>query len=361
MTARLRASTGIAEVVAAPRQKQPRLALPRPEDVVRFPADMPPRLLVIVDAEEEFDWNHFVRSATAVTNVRHQVLAHEILDRWKVAPTYTVDYAVASQADGVAPLAELLADGRCEIGAQLHSWVTPPFEETVSVQTSYACNLPRSLEFAKIERLTETIADSFGVRPTIYRAGRYGLGPNSMDALLRFGYQIDCSILPWVNLNTRGGPDFSEFGVDPFWVDPRRSLLELPVSVGMTGMLDWMGVAEFLYPYLSSPSARSLHIPGILSRLRLLDRIPISPEGTSLEEAKLVTRWMLGQGHRVFAVSYHSSSLGIGVGPYVQNKADLSAFLGWLDGYLEFFFSEIGGQPARPGEIRSLAQAATSG
>ena len=41
-------------------------------------------------------------------------------------------------------------------------------------------NLPASapLERAKITRLTDKIVDSFGVRPTVYLAGRYGYGRN---------------------------------------------------------------------------------------------------------------------------------------------------------------------------------------
>jgi hypothetical protein len=38
-----------------------------------------------------------------------------------------VDYPVASQAEGRAPLRELMQSGLCDIGAQLHPWVTPPF------------------------------------------------------------------------------------------------------------------------------------------------------------------------------------------------------------------------------------------
>ena len=93
-----------------------------------------------------------------------------------------------------------------------------------------------------------------------------------------------------------------------------------------------------------------------MARLRLLDRIRLSPEGNTLEEAKRLTRFMASNGHKVFVISYHSPSLGIGHTPYVQTRADLDRFMGWLDGYLEFFFGEIGGIASTPVQVLEWAQ-----
>ncbi len=46
--------------------------------------------------------------------------------------------------------------------------------------------------------------------------------------------------------------------------------------------------------------------------------------------------------------------------PYVRTEADLDRFLDTLDGYFDFFMADLGGQPATPGEIRTLAKAADS-
>jgi len=337
------------------------LATPPPDRHIRIPTTAPPLLLVIVDAEEEFDWKSYRRTAISVGNIRAQTRAQELLGRFKVVPTYMVDHPVASQVEGIAPLAEFLADGLCQIGAQLHSWVTPPFEEEISPRTTFAGNLPAALEFAKLETLTAAIENGFGVRPTIYRAGRYGFGPNTTEALRRLGYQIDCSVLPGINLKPRQGPDFSRFGTEPFWLDQDRTLLELPLTAGMVGLLGRSAIAPALYPWIASPLAAKMRIPAILSRSRLLDRIPLTPEGTTLAEAKKVTRWLWARGHRTFCVSYHSSSLIVGGTPYIRTEADLAIFLGWLEGYLEFFFGEMGGQAATPHDIRNLALASVGG
>lgn len=317
-------------------------------DLVLFPERETPQLVVIVDAEEEFQWGDYSRSATSVENIRHQHLAHRIYERYGVAPTYVVDYPVASQPNGFGPLRDLLQDGYCQIGAQLHPWVTPPFEEEVGARTSFACNLHKELEFAKLRNLTAAVQDNFGVRPLVYRAGRYGFGSNTSAALAALGYRVDCSVLPYIDLRPRHGPDFQQVGGTPFWLDEARTLLELPCTVGLVGLLGRLNVAPQLYSLASSLIGTRLRLTAILARSRLLDRIPLTPEGTSIDEAKRMTRWLLDRGLRVFNISYHSSSLVPGHTPYVRTVADRDALLGWIDEYLGFFFGEIGGRAATP-------------
>ena len=97
---------------------------------------------------------------------------------------------------GRAPLRELLQSGLCEVGAQLHPWMTPPFTEEVGEANSYAGNLPVALEFEKARRLTEALAEAFGAAPRLYRTGRFGAGPRTADILKRLGYLADSSITP---------------------------------------------------------------------------------------------------------------------------------------------------------------------
>ena len=165
-----------------------------------------PRLLVTVDAEEDFDWSRpFSRAATDVTSMRSQHVAHRLFERHGVVPTYMVDYPVASQDAGRAPLRELLASGLCGIGAQLHPWVTPPFDEAVSFHNSYQGNLPVDVERAKIAALTDEIARAFGAPPRIFRAGRYGVGPNTGAILREARYEADSSVVPCWGFGEQGG------------------------------------------------------------------------------------------------------------------------------------------------------------
>ena len=174
---------------------------PRDWSVVEIPRDQPPLLAVVVDTEEEFDWGEpLARANTRVSSSSAQVRAHRIFERYGLKPTYVVDYPVASKPEGFGPLRELLADGLCEIGSHLHPWVTPPFDEQVCPRNSYPGNLPAALEREKLRRLTAVIEDSFGLRPVVYKAGRYGVGPATTGILEEVGYRIDTSVVPPLDL-----------------------------------------------------------------------------------------------------------------------------------------------------------------
>lgn len=315
-----------------------------------------PKLLVIIDTEEEFDWTQpFSRAATGVAHIRHQERAQRIFERFALRPTYVVDYPVASQEAGYRPLREWLMEGRCAVGAHLHPWVNPPFEEDVSVRNSYAGNLPAALERAKLARLTETIEANFGRRPTLYRAGRYGIGPATAEALAALGYEIDSSVVPWTDFRADTGPDFRRFGDELFWFGPGGRLLEIPLTVGWYGRLRRHG--RTLQPLLAARLAHTLHLPGILARLGLFERIRLSPEGADFAELQRLTETLLRAGKRLFSLTYHSPSLAPGHTPYVRNAAELQGFLKLLEQYCDYFFGRCGGVAGTPEEIRALALA----
>ena len=322
-----------------------------------LPDDATPRLMVIVDTEEEFDWSApFDRAATGVAHIRHQQRAHDVFDRYGLKPTYLMDYPVVCQPDGYGPLLELFQDGRCAIGTHLHPWVSPPFDEPVSRSNSYPGNLPAALEEEKLRVLTHAIADRFGVRPTVYRAGRYGAGPNTADILDRLGYEIDTSVVPRSDFRDDHGPDFRHCDARPYWFgsgrDGGRRLLELPLTVGFVGLA--AGIGHHLHGALTSSWGTRARLQGITARLGLLDRLRLSPEGIGSDDHIRLTRAFLRAGHKVFALTYHSPSLDVGHTPYVRCETDLTLFIDRLKRYCDFFFGEIGGAPATPDDILTL-------
>lgn len=311
--------------------------------------------MVVVDTEAEFDWGKpLSRLATSVRSVRYQVRAHRIFEWYRIIPTYVVDFAVASQPDGVQPLKELLADGRCVIGAHLQPWENPPFVEDIGdLRNSYPGNLPLNLEREKLQRLTEAIEDSFQLHPLIYRAGRFGVGPNTARLLTEFGYRIDTSVVPHADFTREGGPDFKACSALPYWCGPEGKLLEIPLTVGFTGLLRRSG--PWLHHHITRPSAMRLRLPGVLARLHLLDRVRLSPEGIDISELIRLTRTMLRSGVRLFSFTYHSPSLQPGNLSYVQSDADLRRFLDRFERYFDFFFGEVGGRAITPLGVRDLA------
>lgn len=316
-----------------------------------------PLLQVVVDTEEEFDWSRpHARANVATSAMRAQARAHAVLDRYRLRPTYVIDYPVADREDGYRPLLELFQSGRCEIGTHLHPWVNPPHAETVNNRNSYPGNLAPEVEREKLRVLTERIGERFGRRPTIYKAGRYGVGPATAAALEELGYEIDMSVLARTDLSRDEGPDFVACDTAPYWFGRGRRLLEIPMTVGFVGSA--FRSAPRLYRRLMNapPAIRRLRLPGIAARLGLFERITLTPEGIGHDDHRRLTRALLARGYRVFTFSYHSPSLAPGHTPYVRDAAELETFLGRFERYFEFFFGELGGRAVTATEIRALAR-----
>ena len=123
-----------------------------------------PKLIVVVDTEEEFDWaadpDPNAKSVSAINKLH---LVQEIFDEYGIAPCYVVDYPIASSKESVDVLKPILERGGCEIGAHLHPWVNPPFGESLTRANMYPGNLSRDLEYEKLDQLTDTITSAFGV------------------------------------------------------------------------------------------------------------------------------------------------------------------------------------------------------
>ena len=91
---------------------------------------------------------------------------------------------------------------------------------------------------------------------------------------------------------------------------------------------------DWLYPALARlPLLRSL-----LARTGLLERVPLTPEGVTVEEAIRGIDIALDDGLPVLVLSFHSPSLEAGHTPYVRSEADLAALYDWwrrIFAYLE--------------------------
>lgn len=317
----------------------------------RLPAGHPPVLLVVIDTEEEFDWDApFDRAETGVEAMRDVGIGQALFDEFGIKPCYVIDYPIATQETGWRPLKEIQDEGRCEIGAHLHPWVSPPFVEEVNAPNSYPGNLPQGVEEEKLRRLAEAIEDRFGRRPRTYKAGRYGFGRNTAQALELLGFENDCSPAAGFDLSGDGGPDWSRHSPEPAWFGTGGKLLSIPTTGGFVGGL--AGVGSTLHHLAHRPPLIWGRLPGILSRLGALERLMLSPEGYELEHLKRLTRALLDRGTQVFSFSFHSPSLRPGCTSYVRTETDLKGFLAVCRQYFDHFLGELGGVSLTPAELR---------
>lgn len=312
-----------------------------------------PVLTVIIDTEEEFDWRKpYSRSNRDVQALHGLEKAQRVFRKWGIVPTYVADYPVVESPIGRRLIGGWLDAGECEIGAHLHPWVNPPIEEEVGDRNSFPGNLPEDLERAKLTALTEAIKHSFGRRPLIYRAGRYGLGPNSPAILEDLGYLVDLSIVPFTSFAALQGPDFTDFGSEPFWFGERRRLLELPVTRGFVGLMRQANVKWF--DKLDRSIQRRLWVAGALARTGLLERITLTPEGIACGDMRRLCESLIGAGRRVFTFSFHSPSLVPGNTEYVRSDLDLVAFLETMDAFFKYFHHSLRGAFASPLQIYKM-------
>jgi hypothetical protein len=314
-----------------------------------------PLLCVNIDAEEEFEWGaSFSRQNTSVQAIDYLHHGQTIFKEYALRPTYLVDYPVITSAGGGRLFAEWAANGECQVGAQLHPWVNPPHEEVICPYNSFACNLSADLEGRKLEILSDAIERAIGDRPRIYKAGRYGIDIGRENGLAKMGYLVDTSVVPYRSYaGIGGGPDFFDFPDRPFWTTDRGQILYLPITQNLVGPLrplTWPNLNRVIF----SGSASRLHIPGILARLNLLERIMLTPEGVTVTEMSRLLRSMIARGYRIFCLSLHSTTFMPGCTPYTTDAADLEKLLRRIRSILEVFFSEIGGRPTTPLELRQL-------
>ncbi|WP_256926689.1 polysaccharide deacetylase family protein [Sphingomonas sp. TZW2008] len=315
---------------------------PAPDQLIRWPEESGARFIVFVDTEEEFDWSApFARAARSVTAIAALPAMHQRFAERGVFPCYLCDYPVVVDQASAAILKAMVADGSGSIGAQLHAWVNPPHDELVSVHSSYAGNLPVTLEAAKIDALTSAISATFGRAPVAFRSGRYGLGRDTLRLLYERGYRLDTTMRARHDYRPAGGADFSRIGPDAFRAGPGGAIIEVPLTTVYTGALRRAG----------GPLHRLVgaipHGRGVLARTGLLSRVPLSPEGVSITEACEAVRTAMGEGTRLLNLAFHSPSLAPGNTPYVRDAHDLARFHRWWDVMLDLL-DELGVAPTTP-------------
>ncbi|RVU02328.1 WalW protein [Novosphingobium umbonatum] len=317
--------------------------------MVRFAPGTGQRFLVTVDTEEEFDWTKpLTRAAHRVDTVSRLRKFQQFCEGYGVVPIYLIDYPVAMSELAGELLRGAVAEGRAEVGVQLHPWVNPPFEEDVNQFNSFSGNLPYELERAKFRKLYDAIATNFGTAPLIYRAGRYGIGPNTASILREAGLAIDTSVRSGFDYSAHGGPDYKDLPLEPWWVGQKGQLMELPLTTVFTGPL--RRYARWLYPQLG----RIDRLRGVFARLGLLERIPLTPEGVRVDEALRATQIAIDDGLPVLVLSFHSPSLCPGHTPYVRSEEDLDLLYDWWRKIFELMLA----RGVQPGSVQQIMQTA---
>ena len=302
-------------------------------------------LVITIDTEED-DWATYRREGSGLRNIERIPDLQRLFDEFRVRPTYLIDYPVATDPRTSALFRELAKDGRCEIGAHCHPWNTPPFREEISARNTMLCNLDPGLQYEKVRALHGAISENVGAVPACFRAGRWGFDAEVAETIARLGYRIDTSVTPYTDWTRYGGPDFSEESpgmkrIDGDGADSPRGhggLLEVPTTIGFL-QRDFQR-SNRLYRRITGTAWKKTRMLGVLDRLRLLNKVWLSPENSGTAEMIGLTRAMAGNGYPVVNLTFHSPSLVEGLTPFVQEEGDAKRFFRKIREYLEFARSE---------------------
>src|SRR3954447_10468469 len=304
-------------------------------------------LLVGIDTEGDNQWDAAARVHQQFSNIYALPRLHAVFARHGIRPTYVITYPVAMDSRSADVLGELVSVGDCEIGAHHHAWETPPCTEDDRRRHPYASMLPRAQFDRQLASLTAAIEEGVGVRPVSYRSGRFGFSATHVATLERYGYLVESSVAPLFYEAHKGGPDFVDAPLTPYFlsydsaVRPGTSrVLEIPCSAALDrDVPQWLARAygRAPWPYNTRRVLRKLG----LARLQWL-----RPSYSSFEEMCALARRLTIAGIPVLNMLFHSSEAIVGGSPYNRTDAELEAFVDRLDRFLAFAVGELGARPA---------------
>lgn len=278
-------------------------------------------VVITIDTEADDQWKR--GNPLTTDNLSYVPRFQEMCNRYALKPTYVCTYEVVN-APEFDTLAQYQNAGVAEVGAHLHPWSNPPFNENPEDTSVHP--FPSELsdgEFrAKLSVLTELIEARTGRRPVSYRAGRWGFKASHVGILADLGYRVDCSVTPFTSWAEHrgmheGGPDFRRAPLVPYYLDHRdvcapgdSGLLEVPMTILCPKAAQWRLVTA-LFKRESSLGFR------IGRKLFGIETEWFRPyPHMSAERLKNVYRVAASRGLPVVDLMFHSSELMPGGSPY---------------------------------------------
>lgn len=311
-------------------------------------------LLVGIDTEGDNQWSAEARRHQRFENIYALPRLHALFARHGVRPTYVITHPVAADPRSAEVLRGLQDGGDCEIGAHHHAWETPPCSEEDVRRHPYASTLPEAQFEAQLENLTSAITAAVGRAPVSYRSGRFGFSAAHVAALERCGYLVESSVAPLFYEAHKGGPEFVEARLRPYFLaydsatEPGTSaVLEVPVSAALNRRLP----RTLQYAYARAPWPYTTK--RVLRALRLLRMRWLRPSYSSLDDMIGLARDLARWNEPVLNLLFHSSEAIVGGSPYNRTQAELDAFCDRLERFLAFATRDLGAVPATFAEFHA--------
>jgi hypothetical protein len=277
--------------------------------------DRRPGFLITIDTEGDNAW--FAPTVITTRNSRFLIRFQTLCESYGFKPTYLANFEMSRCPDFQEFGRDVLRREAGEIGMHLHAWSSPPLVPLTVDDLRYCPYLieyPEQIMREKILFMTELLEDTFAVKMTSHRAGRWSFNATYARLLVDMGYRVDCSVTPHVSWqkslgdpNQSGGTDYRHFPELPYMLDPadiakagNSSLLEIPMTI----MNNRTGVSRRMEPFLR---------PGT-GVFRLLNKLSpavswLRPNGRNLKEMSRILKSAEDQERDCVEFMLHSSEL----------------------------------------------------
>lgn len=300
--------------------------------------------IITIDTEGDNIWKRVttpsgmreIKTENASYIARFQTLC----EKYQYKPVYLVNYEMTRAEPFISQAKEWSSDGKCELGMHMHAWNTPPIYHlpfNKKGHNPYAGEYPRKLLWRKMVMLTEAIEETFGVRPTSHRGGRWYIDSWYIRALSQLGYQVDCSVTPgisWNNTigNTMYGPDYSHFPQNAYYMD--RKYTDMPLKRWNDTSVILQVPPTIINAPLSGKIQKIVQTPLETGKI-LKEKIWLRPNGGNLKEMLHIVEKTKKRDYIEFML--HSSELMPGGSPTFRTRKSIEKLYSDLD----ILFSEI--------------------
>jgi len=274
------------------------------------------RIYITLDTEMDNDehWGkHFPPEYSSITE-GIPCLLRPIWDKYQVHPIYFVSPEVLYSEECVSVLREEIQKGAI-IGAHLHPEYIEPNriwgKEIETVEAEFPCfAYSYEIEKEKLQKLTLLIEEKLGVRPTWYRAARFGADMDTIRILSELGYEVDSSVTPEIDWTSKGGPNHKDASKKKYLIS--KTDMYSMAEVNAAGI----GITEMPVTILGKRwGAFGKILPDNWLFYRWL-----RPTHMTYIEMKHVIKEMKKSGINEGVMMFHSMEIMIDKTPYVRNK-----------------------------------------
>jgi hypothetical protein len=285
------------------------------------------KVVITIDVEEEGLFSgRYPRSGAGVSNVARLEKLEWLTQDYGLPLTLLTDHPVACDLDCVEILRHWKERLGAEIGAHLHPWNTPPFDNGFDPLDS--SSMPHDLIRAKLVSLKRAIAGGTGGTPVSFRMGRWDYSPAVAGALAEEGFLVDASIVPL--RRSPAGDAWFGAPTDPFWADGSGSILEVPLTMVPVVPL----FARFVEERRVRMGRKMREL--IMSRFHWAAGVSIQPVWHSLACMKLAAELHRRRGGQVLTMFFHSSELLPGASPHFPTEASVAGLLNKLRAFFDW-------------------------